>query len=222
MFDASRSAIGGLYRQPVDGSAPAELLTSSKNPQFTQAVSPDGQQLVFREDSEQTGQDLMVMTLAAHRSRPLVQTTAHERNAEISPDGRWLAYESTESGQTEIYVRPMASGNPGRWQISSGGGTRPLWARNGRELFYLSPDGTMMSVAIEAGEAFTPGTPKKLFSVRYYFGGGINAGRTYDVSPDGQRFLMLKEGGADPNAAQPMINIVLNWFDELKRLAPAK
>ena len=222
MFDASRSGIGGLYRQPVDGSAPAELLTSSKNPQFTQAVSPDGQQLVFREDSEQTGQDLMVMTLAARRPRPLVQTTAQERNAEISPDGRWLGYESTESGQSEIYVRPMATGNPGRWQISSGGGTRPLWARSGRELFYLSPDGTMMSVAIEIGDAFTPATPKKLFSGRYYFGGGINAGRTYDVSPDGQRFLMLKEGGADPNAAPPTIDIVLNWTEELKRLAPAK
>ena len=124
-----------------------------------------------------------------------MQTTFNELNGEISPDGRWVAYQSNESGQDEIYVRPFPDADRGRWQMSTGGGTRPLWARSGKELFYLGPSGAVMSVAVEGGSTFRAGNPTRLFEGRY-FAARICSGRTYDVSPDGQRFLMIKPVGA--------------------------
>ena len=152
--------------------------------------------------------------------RPLVQTTFNELNGEISPDGRWVAYQSNESGQDEIYVRPFPDANSGRWLISTGGGTRPLWARSGKELFYLGPSGAVMSAAVEGGSTFRAGNPTRLFEGRYFMS-ATSAGRTYDVSPDGQRFLMIKVGdGADETAAPASLIVVQNWFEELKRLVP--
>ena len=131
--------------------------------------------------------------------RPLV-----ERNGEISPDGRWLAYESNDSGQFQIFVRPFPDVNKGKWQVSTAGGTQPLWARNGQELFYLAPSGALMSVPVERGTTWTAGTPTRLIDAQYYVGVGTNVARTYDVSPDGKRFLMIKEGAAPtkPHAGQ--------------------
>ncbi len=147
-----------------------------------------------------------------------MRTTFNELNGEISPDGRWIAYQSNESGQEEIYVRPFPEVNSGRSQVSTGGGTRPLWARSGKELFYLGRGGAMMSASIEGGSTFRAGTPIQLFEGRY-LAFGAAAGRSYDVSPDGQRFLMIKAGGAsDETSAPRSIIVVQNWFEELKRL----
>ena len=155
-----------------------------------------------------------------------MRTTFDEVNAEISPDGRWLAYQSDESGQNEIFVRPFPDAGGGHWPVSTGGGVQPLWARNGQELFYVAATGTLMSARVErAVRRFAAATPTKLFEGRgrYYLGSGANFGRTYDVSLDGQRFLMIKTGGGTDGIAAPAsITVVLNWFEELKRLAPAK
>ena len=181
---------------------------------------------MLRQDGPKTGGDLMVLALdGARRMTPLIQTAFNERNGEISPDGRWLAYESDESGQEEIYVRPFPDVNGGRWQVSTGGGSEPLWARSGRELFYRGPDGSLLgvAVAVEGSASFRAGRPAALVEGRYYagVGGGAAPGRTYDVSPDGQRFLMVKEGAeADQAAAPPSIVVVQNWLEELKRLVP--
>jgi serine/threonine-protein kinase len=160
------------------------------------------------------------MTLAVtgeHRVQPLVQTRFNELNGEISPDGRWLAYQSDESGGMQVYVRPFSGEAGGIRQMSTGGGTRPLWSRNGRELFYLSPAGTLMTVQITVGATWTAGTPMQLFEGAYFSGAGTAAaGRTYDVSPDGNRFLMIKSAGE-----RKRIVVVQNWFEELKRLVPA-
>ena len=154
---------------------------------------------MFREETATTGGDVIVLAFDRGRPaqppsqgvggpggsstsnvRPLVQTTFNELNGEISPDGRWLAYESNESGQEEIYVRPFPNVNGGRWQISVGGGTRPLWARSGKEIFYLGgASGAMMSVPVEGGSTFRGGNPTRLFEGRYF----ESTGRTYDVSP---------------------------------------
>ena len=119
-------------------------------------------------------------------------------NAEVSPDGRWLAYESNESGRNEIYVRPFPNVDAGKRQVSTNGGSEPLWARNGQELFYESM-GALMRVPVKMASTFEAGTPRKLFDGPYLFhppGGGL--GRMYDVSVDGERFLMVKESsGAD-------------------------
>jgi serine/threonine-protein kinase len=181
---------------------------------------------VLREDSRATGQDLKVLTLGAERRvESLVQTAFNERNGEISSDCRWLAYQSNESGHDEIYVRPFPDVNSGRWQISTGGGRTPLGARSGKELFYQTPDGAVFAVALEAaaGVTFTASTPSKLVEGRYLVGGGVTTpGRTYDVSPDGRRFLMIKTGEIDAASAPREIVVVQNWTEELKRLVPTR
>ncbi len=150
-------------------------------------------------------------------SEPLLATEFSERNGEISPDGRWLAYESNASGQYEIYVRPFPNVEDGQWPISSGGGTKPLWASDGRELFYMAPGARLMVVGVQTEPSFAPGNAEEVFAVRGYF--VESAGRTYDISRDGERFLMIKEGGSDETSSTEFI-LVQNWFEELKRLVP--
>ena len=131
----------------------------------------------------------------------------------------------TPSGQFQIYVRPFPDVDGGQWQVSTDGGTQPVWARNGEELFYLAPDGTLSSVRVERGTTWAAGTPTKLFDKPYFRLGtrrGRSAGRNYDVSADGQRFLMIKEAGSDLTAAPASIVVVQNWIEELKRLVPTK
>lgn len=122
-------------------------------------------------------------------------------------------------------MRPFPNLDGGHWQISTGGGTQPLWDRNGQELFYLAVNGAMMSVRVDRGATWSAGVPTKVFEGRYFSGGGAGggAGRTYDVSPDGRRFLMIKQGSGSEQAAAPAsLIVVLNWFEELKRLVPSR
>jgi serine/threonine-protein kinase len=222
---AAGGAVASLFWQAADGTGAAERLTQSSRTQMASAVSPDGTRVVFTEGLG----DVMMLTLEKDRRvQPLVQTPAAERNAEISPDGRWLAYESNDSGQFQIFVRPFPNVITGLWPVSTGGGTQPLWARNGQELFYLAPNGALMSVHVAPGATWTASTPTKLMDAPYYHGGnglfGQGLFRTYDVSLDDTRFLMIKEGGG-PNqstAAPPSIVVVQNWFEELKGLVPTK
>ena len=207
-----------IKAQAADGSGAPEELAQRTHLTLLNTMSPDGARVVFREDFPDTGHDLMVLTLKDRTVVPLLQTRFNELNAEISPDGRWVAYESDESGAYEIYVRPFPDVNAGRWQISSGGGRKALWNRNGRELFFVSSAGAMMAVPIEATASFSSRAPARLFEGNYYFGGASSLGRTYDVSRDGQRFLMIKQDAARATS----LSIVLNWQEELKRLAPAK
>jgi len=222
IFGSARSAFTNLFWRAADGTGSVDRLTESRKIQFPYSISPDGTRVVFREDDPETGLDIAMTSLRGEpATAPLIRTPFDELNGEISPDGRWLAYQSTESGQDEIYVRPFPNVNDGRWDVSSGGGTRPLWARNGQELFYLAPDGLNV-VAIEGGSSFKAARPIRLIE-RRYFAETAFIGRTYDVSPDGQRFLMIRpSGGGVKDTARSSIVIVQGWFEELKRLAPAK
>ncbi len=138
--------------------------------------------------------------------------------AEVSPDGHWVVYDSDESGQFEVYLRPYPDVYRGsRWQVSAAGGRQPVWSRDGRELFYRDFSGALMAVRMTAGPSFAPGPPVRLFEGSGFSGaGGQGSGRTFDVSPDGSRFLMIRTGD---QSATPLV-VVLNWFEELKRLAP--
>jgi serine/threonine-protein kinase len=155
-----------------------------------------------------------------------VQTKFSESNADISPNGRWFAYQSQESGRDEVYVRPFPNVADGRWQVSVAGGREPLWSRDGRELFYVSPEDVLMGVQIETGEAWRATSPVPILTGRYLYtsptfgpGRGGSIGRSFDISPDGRRFLMMKvEAGEN---AVPTIVVVQNWHEELKRLVPA-
>ena len=211
----------------ADGTGAAERLTESTNRSFPTAFSRGGTHLVFTEEP-QSGSIIRMLSLEGKRTVDLhAQPMANQRNGDISPDGRWLAYQSDESGDNEIYVRPFPDVQAGRWQVSRAGGTRPLWARNTPELFYLAApeepavssagaDIAMMTAPIESGPVVRTGNPMRLFSGSYFAG---VSGRTYDATPDGQRFLMIKNEATGPAATNRII-VVENWFEELKRRAP--
>ena len=175
---------------------------------------------MFRELTTEGGANLQVLLLEGERStKVLLASEFSELNGEVSGDGRWLAYESNESGQSKIYVRPFPNVNAGLWQISTGGGTRPLWGPDGHELFYLASDGRLTVVPVQTDPSFTAGSAEILFEEPYYAGGSDSLGRTYDISHDGRRFLMIKESEADRSAPMSM-TVVLNWFEELKVRVP--
>ena len=217
VFSSQQEGGTHLFWQAADGTGVVELLAESANSQFPTSFSPDGARLVFADSAS----DIAVLTLADERQMaPLIQTTFIERNGEISPDGRWLAYQSNESGQEEIYVRPFPDVDAGRWPVSTGGGSRPLWARSGEELFYLALDGAVMRVSVESAATFRAETPTRLFQGPYFASVPEYAFRTYDVSPDGQRFLMIKEGTTVTVRSRAGFTVVENWFEELRRLVP--
>jgi serine/threonine-protein kinase len=218
MFASDREGgASNVWSQTVDGAGIAERLTSSSNGQYPTSVSPDGTRAVFMEFTPTMGRDLMEVALdGSHRVTSILKTPFNEQNGVISPDGRWLAYESDNSGAYEVYVRPFVDGPSGASQVSSSGGLRPSWARTGRDLFFLSGEGSLMHVAVEPGPAWNAGTPTKLFDASaYYAPRGGNIGRTYDVALSGDRFLMIK------GDAQASLVVVQNWFDVLKAKLPA-
>ena len=177
--------------------------------------TPDGQQLVFGEVRPDTGFDILVLQAGDRTARPFLRTPFNESTPRLSPDGRWLAYASDESGRQEIYVQPYP-GPGGKWPISAEGGREPVWNRNGRELFYRSGD-KMMAVDVATEPGFAAGKPRVLFEGPYE--PTVFTVANYDVSPDGQRFLMLKRS-EQAAAAPTQITLVLNWFEELKRRVP--
>jgi eukaryotic-like serine/threonine-protein kinase len=211
------SAPRSLFRQASDGTGAIEQLTQGAVAQFASAVTPDGTAVIFREETPprkvgtRPGSDLLLLPLGGdHRPRPLLQTAFDELNAEVSPDGHWLAYQSNESGRHQIYVRPFPNVDAGKRQVSTSGGTQPLWARNGRELFYASL-GALMRVPVTLGSTFEPGTVTKLLDGPNLLAPapGLGLGRMYDVSPDGRRFLMIKESStSDEPAASARIIFV--------------
>jgi eukaryotic-like serine/threonine-protein kinase len=165
--------------------------------------------------SPSSGQGSSAGSGQGRKAQPFLRTPFNENTSRFSPDGRWMVYMSDESGRNEIYAQPYP-GPGGKWQISTVGGTEPVWNPNGRELFYRSGD-RMMAVDIATQPGFVAGTPRMLFEGRYEVAPApiVN----YDVSPDGQRFLMVKPG-EQAQAAPTQINVVLNWFEELKRRVP--
>ncbi len=166
-FGSNRDGQFKLYWKAVDGTGAVERLTESENLQFPYAFSPDGKHLVFV-DIGAGRRTLAVLSLEGS-SEPLLATEFSERNGEISPDGRWLAYQSNASGQNEIYVRPFPNVEGGQWLISNGGGTRPLWSPDGRELFYVAPGARLMAVPVQPVQpvqtesAFAPGNAEEVF-----------------------------------------------------------
>jgi len=206
------SSAGNLASKAADGTGAAEPLPAAGSP-FS-ALPKDQGVLVSRRRSE-TGADIDLVSLEEARPvLPIIEEPFDQWHPSLSTDGRWIAYQSNESGRWEVYARPFPDVASGKWQISSAGGAAPTWARSGRELFYRS-DEEMMAVAIETEPAFSPGNPTVLFEDPYFRA----VRRVYDISLDDQRFLMIKGGSSDD--APRELHVVLNWFEELKRLVPA-
>ena len=215
-FRSNRAGAVNVFWQLADGSGGLEQLTT--NGIRPSSFSPDGRLLAFgRELDPGTGNDIWVLRLSDRKTEPFLRTRSNEGGAQFSPDGHWLAYVSDESGRPEIYVQPYP-GPGGKWQISTEGGTEAIWNPNGRELFYRSGS-KMMAVDVTTQPTFSAGNPKLLFEGPYRPSPSDQP--NYSVSHDGQRFLMLKTSDK-PEQAATQINVVLNWFEDLKKKMPAK
>ncbi len=222
-FFSNRGDKKGVYWKAADGTGKDEFLGAGH---FPGSWSANGKAMVLTEwDTEALNYDLGILPLEGDRKLSLLlKEKYNEAQPRISPGGRWMAYTSNESGKNQVYVRPYPEVESGRWQVSTSGGDSPLWSEDGRELFFRN-GGAVMAVPVKTDPAFSPGKPKTLFQGTYV---GSVLGyddwdqSTWDISPDGKRFLMMKETGlaASGVVRARKINIVLNWFEELKRRVP--
>jgi serine/threonine-protein kinase len=215
-----------LFRRLADGRGAAERLTVGDNNHIAAFVDRTGilgtvispkfagdvvwfplEKTATADTSSGTGSSLY---------KPLVQTEGIDHNPALSPDGRFLAYQSNQSGPNQINVRPFPQVNTGVWQVSTSGGTRPVWARNGRELFFLDSATTLTAVPVETSAAtFNHGNPAKVLEATYFAPSPLD-NRSYDISPDGQRFLMIKEDARDRSVRAVKLVVFLDWTEELK------
>jgi serine/threonine-protein kinase len=223
VFPSDRAGPVNLFWKPVDGSGPEERLTTSPNLHRASSFSPDGRFHVFTEVDSKTASDLWILPMDGDRKpRVFLQTPAAESSGQFSPDGRWIAYVSNESGRPEVYVRPFP-GPGGKWQISSEGGTELAWNPKGKELFYRTgaQKEEMMVVDYQTEPTFSAGKPRLLFEGNYVANAPTSGGAFYSVSPDGQRFLMTQVP-EQQQSSLTQVNMVLNWFEEVKQKVPVK
>jgi hypothetical protein len=216
VFSRQRAGIFDLYQKPANGAGAEALLLASPQRKMATSWSPDGRSLLYTDLSPKTSFDVWVLPMAGDpKPFPFLNSTFTEGNGAFSPDGHWVAYESDESGRYEIYVRPFP-GPGGQWQVSTAGGKDPRWRPDGKELYYIAPDGHLMAAPIaSSGTALQPGLPTALFQPRILFGGTPNLlyRQQYDVAPDG-RFLI--NVNVDESTAAP-ITVITNWHPEAKQ-----
>jgi eukaryotic-like serine/threonine-protein kinase len=210
---------GGLFRAPADGTGTFQRITAPSGPIHTPYdVTRDGRTLLFSEFHSYRDQRIGRVALEERREpERLLAGDFAQLRPQLSPDGRWLAYQSDESGRFEVYVRPYDAIDAHRWQVSVEGGTSPVWSHDGRELFYYH-EGALMRVAVARGTTFSAGSPAALFRIPQY---GERLGPTYGVSPDGRRFLVIRDDpAAREGEARGQLMLVQHWLEELSRLVP--
>ena len=216
IFESRRTGTVSLFKQAADGTGTVDRLSTSAIPEWPTSITRDGTWIAgFDLLPKARGANVFFLPLRESPVEPLADSKFPGAMADFSPDGRYVAYQSDESGRLEIYVRPFPRVNNGRWQVSTAGGSRPVWARSGRELFYLDASNALTAVPVSTSEpTISIGSPARLFDTRY---AEPNPARHYDVSGDGQRFLMLKPRAAsDATAAPASMILVEHWFEELK------
>ena len=210
----------------ADGAGNPQRLTESKNFEYPRSWRPDGKVLAFTQLNPNTNFDILTLPMEGDEKTgwkpgeptPFLNTGFLEVQPAFSPDGRWLAYSSNESEDYEVYVRPFP-GPGGKWQISTGGGQYPKWSRNGKELFYRTTESKLMVASYTAsGDSFSADKPQ-LWSPGQFTDRGLGF-YNFDLHPDGKRFAVLKAPGTERDAAMNKVNVVLNWFEELKQKVP--
>jgi Tol biopolymer transport system component len=212
LFSSNRGlSSGGLYLKNVDGSGPEEEVADTGAVALLANVwdwSRDGKYILFAK-----GNELWSLSRPERLAKPLLQAKWTVRNAQFSPDGRWIAYASNETGGWEIYVSPFPSG-AGKWQVSSAGGQEPRWRHDGKELFYVSAEGKIMALAVTAGASFKADSPVALFQTHRRQSVSLPDVFSYDVSGDGQKFLILTK--VDEANAAPL-SVLLNWASDIEK-----
>ncbi|MBA3341831.1 MAG: PD40 domain-containing protein [Gemmatimonadaceae bacterium] len=214
VFISTREGKSGIWRQPADGSGAAELLYQPEIEPFEAIVSPDMKWLVFRTaPGAKHSRDILAVPLTGDRTVvPIVTGPNSESLPRLSPDGKWLAYQSNETDRFEIYVRPFP-GSGARVQVSDNGGTEPIWGRSGRLLYFRGPLGEVVQVGVTTGSGFSIGTRSVVLTGDYLTD---SSHPNWDVAPDG-RFLMLKRAGAESQTV-----VVHNWGSELREKTAAR
>ena len=215
VFDAIRGGVRGIYQRSMNNGGSEELLVTG-GPNAPSDWTSDGRFILYARTLTSTRRDIFVLPLFGDRQPyPILASVFDEYRAQLSPDGRWVVYVSDESGSYEVYAQPFTSdgklGGP-KLRVSTAGGNHPRFRGDGQELFYVAADGWMMSVAVKAGASFEPGTPKQLFKTRMLTG-MVQSGIEYDVTADGQRFLI---GTIVGEGALP-VSVILNWTAEVKK-----
>jgi Tol biopolymer transport system component len=217
-FSAGRPSPLDLYQQAANGSSREERLLGGGGNRYASSWSPDGRLIMYSTGNagSQTGNDIWVLPTSGDRKpRPFLETRFNETEGRFSPDGRWVAYRSNESGRDEVYVMPFP-GPGGKWQVSTAGGVQPRWRRDGRELFYLAGGNAVMSADVNgSGAAFEVGAVRRLFEARLRMEAyrGFGQGDVYDVFPDGQRFLI--DMVTNEREPQPF-RVITNWTSTLR------
>jgi eukaryotic-like serine/threonine-protein kinase len=212
-FMSARTGGGDLYMKPASGASGEQLLVGSNLLKVPTSFSPDGRFLLYEVATGSSARrDLWVVSVPDRKASPVLATEADEAEAGFSPDGKWIVYQSDQSGRYEIYVRPFPGAGT-QWQISTDGGVHPVWRADQKEILYESPDGKLLSVdvSVSAGD-FESGTPKVLFQMR----AKIAPNRNFDVSPDGQQILVNTPAIDVGDQSAPVI-LVQNWTSLLKR-----
>jgi hypothetical protein len=230
VYDGYKNGKWGLFSKPIDESGAEELLMTSPDPIGALSWTPDRRFFIYNTYNSATGNDIMMLPMGGDRNpQPLVQTRFDEQWASLSPDGRWLAFTSDESGQLEAYVIPFpgnSAGASGKWKVSVDGGDHPQWAPNGRELYYYTAATSaapasaafgqrlkLLAVPIETKPGFQAGKPHVLFEGPYF-----QSFHDYAPTPDGKGFIFIRETQLQSPPAE--LAVILNWFEELKRIVP--
>ena len=218
VFSSVTAGQTDVFRMNADATGQMERVTDTSKDKITpypNAITPDGKEVIFRASSAETKNDLFVTALTGtdRKIRKLLATDHDEYNATISPDGKWIAYQSDLPGHFEVYVRPYPDTETRQVPLSTTGGLKPVWSPTGKEIFYVSNTGFLMAVPVDTTKGFVPGKPVQLFNTKPYFVAAV--GTNYDVTKDGKRFIMVKLPEATDGGGGYPIVMVLNWADEL-------
>jgi Tol biopolymer transport system component len=231
-FVSTRGATGALnlFWQRSDGTGEVERLTDSQFSQGVWSFHPSGKFLAYHENNMQTRDDILILPIEGDEAsgwkpgKPTIflKTPFAERAPMFSPDGRWLAYQSTETGRDEVYIRPFPAGG-GKWQISTGGGILPTWSRTRHELFYATPDQRIMVVPYTVeGDSFRAEKPRLWADGRFFPRARTGPNRSFDLHPDGDRIALAPVTDTPTTVKQDKVVFIFNFLDELRRIAPVK
>ncbi len=215
IFSSAREGAMNLFVQPADGTGSARRITTSPAGENMGTLTRDGKQVVFtRFGNSGTASDLLMAAVdgSTPAGLPLLTGKSSEMNGELSPDGKWIAYESDESGLSQVYVRPFPNTEGGRWQISYDGGFQPMWSPNSDELFFTNTDSRLLGVRVTPGTSFGATAAAPIGNIALF---ASVVPRTFDIARDGKRFLVIR--GIEEANWQAVVTVVQNWAQDLKR-----